>query len=275
MRNTAAAQLWANCISSATKDGLCETNRFYHFPNQESLGDYLSRLMLIIEKLKRHHPTLDFPEIDLDNIQKSVNNLHFNFAHSHHVTKLVNEINHDDWRVFNVLLHAIEFSLMTTGSKQMTGLETSRIVFTWNSAHKVLIPDECYDDFFLGYDFGTVYANYSQIGRHFVEMFFSGDDSLADEHIEPSRFISADTSIWLGPTTGHYYTKDLNRRIEIWFEKRKERFNRLGYFWNDKKLALGRIPVARLTDLLYTKKEIEEFVEKVSRFNIVESAYVD
>lgn len=35
--------------------------------------------------------------------------------------------------------------------------------------------------------------------RHFYEMFSTNDDQLADEHIRPARFISANTNLWFSP----------------------------------------------------------------------------
>lgn len=276
IRTTLSAQLWAKSIEEAGAFGLRESDRFYNFPQQDrsNLEHLLSSLEENIKNLSCLHPEINFPTLDLNRLQESINDLHFNFAHGHHVTKNITALNEKSWGTFNTTLHNIEAVLSNDYSIKHTGLSNARVVFTWNKTFSQIIPNECYSDFSVSYEFGTVYANYSQVGRHFYEMFRSQDDQLADEHIQPSRFISADTNIWLGPTSGHAFELKSYEQIKDWFENRKERFNRLGYFWGDPQLAIGQIPVARLAEPLVSIKEIKSYVEKLSKFSKVLSVKV-
>lgn len=271
IRNTLSAQIWAKSLNLAEPEGLRETKRFYNFPEQDcsKLDHLLNLLTKIIKDLNLIHPELIFPSIDRDQLQESVNNLHFNFAHSHHVTNMITVVNSASWGEFNIVLHNIEAVLSNELSLNRTELNNSRIVFTWNNSHKSIIPEECYRDFSLSYEFGTVYANYSQVGRHFYEMFRSQDDQLADEHIQPFRYISADTNIWFGPTSGHAFEKSNIDQIKSWFENRQSRFNRLGYFWGDPKLALGQIPVARLEEPVVSIIDVQNFMNNLANYSKV------
>ena len=276
IRNTLSAQIWAKCIHEAEPLGLRETNRFQNFPGQAWADiDWLIRYLEdIISSLQSLHPDLSFPQLDRDNLQQSVNELHFNFAHSHHVTKKINNLNRDKWSSFNVILHAIEAAIFNSRTLDRTGLNASKIVFTWNSSHKTDIPDECYNDFAIDHSFGTAYTNYAQVGRHFYEIFSSQDCQLADEHIQPYRFISADTNLYFGPTAGHGFSKATRGQIENWFLLRQERFNRLGFVWKDPRLAIGQIPVARLHEPLYTEREINSFISLLAKFTKVSKVSV-
>lgn len=272
IRDTRAAQLWAKCVAEA--GSLRETDRFSNFPGQEDTDDLLHRLATVTDTLREFHPDLDFPPIDRENLQASINDLHYNFAHSHHITLRINAQNEKSWSDFNVLLHAIEASASNARSTAITGLASSRIVFTWNAAAQQPIPDECYGDFVVGRDFGTVYANYCQVGRHFLEMFWGQDDQLDDAHIQPSRYINGDTDLWFGPTTGHRSARSTVESLHVWFEQRAERFNRLGYYWGDPKLALGQLPVARLQTMLVSPDEIDRFVRRLAQFSQVARVFV-
>lgn len=267
-----AAQIWADCILKALKSGLNESERFYGFPKQDKsdLTFLLNELAATTQKLKILHPELDFPEIDKGDVQKSVNRLHFEFAHSHHVTKRINAENEKIWSAFNVNLHAIENVFTDQISMKKNGLPLSRIVFTWNEPNRVDIPDDCYSDFTYALEFGTVYINYSQVGRHFFELFHANDNQLADEHIRPFRYISADTHLYFGPTTVDKYIR-IGEKIAKWFDNNKEKFNRLGFFWGDPKLAIGYLPVARLQNLPKSSEEKLQFVEFLSQFKKVHS----
>ena len=276
IRNTLSAQIWAKCIHEAESLGLREINRFYNFPGQSRADiDWLVRyLEEIISSLQSFHPDLSFPQLDRDNLQQSVNELHFNFAHSHHVTKRINDLNRDKWSSFNVILHAIEAAIVNKRILNHTGLNASRIVFTWNSLHRADIPNECYNDFAIDHSFGTAYVNYAQVGRHFYEIFRSQDCQLADEHIQPYRFISADTNLYFGPTAGHGFSKTVYEQMKNWFFLHNERFSRLGFEWGDPKLAIGQIPVATLREPLYTEKEINSFLSLLATFTRVSKVSV-
>lgn len=274
--NTESAQIWANCIYAAKEDGLREANRFYNFPGQDRADiDYMiAKLEKTTKLLSSFHPDLDFPTLDRTNLQRSVNELHFNFAHSHHVTNKINDFNRDAWSDFNVLLHAIEVYIGNKISLEYTGLCASRIVFTWNSPNRLDIPDQCYDDFVIDYSFGTAYVNYCQVGRHFYEIFRAKDSQLADEHIQPYRYISANSMLYFGPSTGHAFAKSMYEQMGIWFSNNRERFDRLGFNWGDPKLAIGQIPVASLCEPLYSQKKISSFVTFLATFTKVSKVIV-
>ena len=272
-----AAQIWAEHISSSRKNGLRETERFYNFPNQDrSKVDYLTnQLDEIILNLQKIHPELSLPMVDRSNLQNSLNHLHFNFAHGHHVTHHIDKSNQKLWSDFNVIIHAIESTFVNTRAVDQTGLNCSRVVFTWNDREKTPIPQESYQDFTLGVEFGCAYANYSQVGRQLHEMFYSQDDQLADEHIQPMRVLKGDTNLWFGPSPGPAWAQNKRNEMKVWFEQRQGRFEKLGYFWNDPQLAIGVLPVASLSCPLNSTKEINEYVHHLSRFSQVVDVFVD
>lgn len=272
IRNTKAAEIWAGCVKRSSEKRPADDNRFYNFPNQPQfeLDSLVKKLDLNLSELKKLHPELDFPKLDKSKLQESINHLHFNFAHSHHVEKRMTDLNKYAWQEFNQLLHAIESALLNEFSLRHTGLNLSHIIFNWNDSEDlVAIPEESYKDFVINFEFGLVYAHYSQVGRHIHEMYRSKDDHLDNAHIQPYRFIGANTNLWFGPTTGHGFAHTQMQAIQEWFEQRKSRFNALGLYWGDPKLAIGRLPVARLENQLCSHTEVRDFVNHVSQFDQV------
>lgn len=167
-----------------------------------------------MDQLKIIHPDLIFCEINKSNISQSINTLHYHFAHSNLVTDLVSESNRKIWEEFNVLLHLIESTLQTQEAVKKNGLPHARMVFTWNDHHATSIPEDMYKDFTLEIIHGFAYVNYSQVGRQIFEMFLAQDDLLADEHIQPSRFISGDTFLWFGNNIDHKKAMKLKNNWE-------------------------------------------------------------
>lgn len=272
------AQRWATSVFHAsTSSELKERRRFYNFSDNHSseLTLTLTRLQKAIDQLQNLHPHLNFTKIAPENIQESINTLHYHFAHSHHVTKLITVENQELWSNFNTLLHTVESILASARQAPHSSLPQTRIVFTWKNHFKVPIEESHYDQFCLFKTFGFAYANYSQVGRQIHEMWFAQDDSLADEHIQPSRFISADTLLWFGPSSGHSWQKAAYQKLEAWFNERETRFNSLGFYWGDPQLSLGSIPVAQLKNDIHTISEIQKFIEQLSQFDRIESVSVD
>lgn len=277
IRDTQAAQLWASSIVTAQGAGLRERNRFHNFPGHAdaSLAHLIARVESIAGDLADLHPELEFPRLDRANLQASVSKLHKNFAHSHLVTQMIRPGTAQLWSDFNLALHAIEgYLLEQVIVGESGGLHGATVIFTWNDPCKVPIPQASYADFCLQYDFGAAYLNYSEVGRHIYEIYQAGDDALDDTHIRPHRHISANTFLWFGPSTGHFWAAKTRAKIATWFAERKDRFTRLGLEWDDPRLALGKIPVAQLETPLYTPNEIATYVRELSRFDRVESVEV-
>jgi hypothetical protein len=270
IRDHLSAQIWAGCIARAHKSGLNEKNRFANFPTQagSEIDNLIEALEHNLNGLRETHPKLVFPKIDLKDLQGSVNTLHTQFAHRHEDGDLENDYTKNLWREFNVLLHAVEAVLESKSiTKYSGGLGITFGIFTWNNPELIEIPEESFADFEIGKHFGVAYINYAHVGRHLLEMYYSKDDQLADTHIVPASQMSADTMLWFGPTDGHYTSQSLIEKLRIWFEERAKRFEKLGLYWGDPKLALGYIPVARLKQQFYTSEEAAAFVEKIAKFD--------
>ena len=271
IRDTQAAQIWAQCIAQDASNGFREDDRFYNFPNHKKseLIALCLNLETVREQLQYLHQDLEFPVLDQNRLQESINTLHYHFAHGHHVQKYIHEGNQSLWSQFNILLHEIEFCMMSQKSVERTTLPLANIIFTVNEIKRIPIPDQSYSDFTVGVTFGEVYVNYCQVGRTFLEMYEAQDDQLDDQHIQPFQFISADTSLWFGPTRGAESDMEKLRQVQVWFQQRESRFNSLGFHWGDPKLALGRLPVAQLQEPLFTVVEMKDFIERISKFNKV------
>jgi hypothetical protein len=222
-----------------------------------------------------HYVKLNIPKVDRSDLQNSLNHLHLNFAHNHLVEKSITQENAKIWSDFNTLIHVIESILMGKNSFfDKLGIPPASIIFTFNNPYKVDIPNNIYKQFRTRKSFGTIYFNYSQIGRQLVEIFHAKDDFVSDEHIQPSRFFSADTYLWLGPTFGHDSQKNFRQIFNEWFASKEERFNKLGLFLNDPKLSLGHIPVADLDDVIDLDEDILKMQVRIAKYDRVESVEI-
>jgi len=75
----------------------------------------------------------------------------------------------------------------------------------------------------------------------------------------------------LGSTQGQEASEKRIEAIKIWFKSHEKRFNSLGYYWGDPKLAIGWLPAAELVCPPNSQEEQRELVNFLSKFNQVNS----
>ena len=253
IRHHDVGKIWASCLEKATTHGLKETDRFSGFSDQ--VGQLLIQLRNTISKLKKIHPQLSFPDISEPLLQESIDSLHTHFAHSHLVERLINSQNAELWSKFNVLLHALE---------SHTAELNARIVFTWNEQSGIEIPEHLYPEFDIGFEFGHAYFNYAQVGRQVHEIFYAKDKMVPAEHLQPARYFSADTLLWFGRSFSEKNRLSLKVKMEKWFKQ-----NQFAFDWDDPKLAIGQVTVARLAEMPVSEDEKLKLIKKISEFDRV------
>lgn len=273
-----AAQKWAQCLRDAqTTSRLFETERWYNFPGKK-LGSFASlttELNQVISALNVRHPGLITETLDPTHLQESINRLHVHFADSHLVQKRITAESSDLWLQFNNLLHAFESVERSLQVEAQAGLPNASIIFTWENNCKRPLDDEDYREFTIAKKFGTCYVNYCQVGRHLFEIFQAHDTDLSQEHVRPLENISADTYLWLGPSTGPQGFKKKMSDIEAWFHKNESAFRHLGLKWGDPRLAIGWIPVATLSIEISSVAEQKALIDRINQCDRISACNVE
>lgn len=272
-----AAQKWAYSLERAIQTSqLLERKRWYNFPGKTlgSLESVASALNKVIEDINKIHSNLIADCVDLYDIQRSVNRLHVHFADSHLVQQRITAESYPLWFEFNNLLHAFEAVERSQKSELESGLPDASIVFTWEQNFRQPLKAPDYTEFTVAKKFGTCYINYCQVGRHLYEMFQAQDCELSKEHIQPLRNLSADTYLWLGPTTGPQSLKRRSMAIEQWFLENEGYFADLGLKWGDPQLAIGWIPVASLRGDFSTFEAQKSLLLELNQHHSVQSCTI-
>lgn len=264
-----AAQKWAHCIERASVESrLAEADRWYNFPGTKmgSLSEIATALNDVIHKINQIHPNLISEPFDSTNAQVSINRLHLHFADSHLVKGTINESSYKLWQEFNLLLHAFESVKRSNDLEVRHQIPNASMIFTWIDNFKVNINSEDYQEFTIAKKFGTCYVNYCQVGRHIFEAFQADDLDLSKEHLRPLEFISADTYVWFGPSTGPKGLLQKMVAIEQWFKKNEAFFASLNMKWGDPALAIGWIPVASLKKPPMDIEEQKRLLQKIGEY---------
>lgn len=256
---------------------ILERDRWYNFPGKSlsTLAGVAEALNDVIAKLNQIHPGLITEKVDLDQIQESVNKLHVHFADSHLVKQRITDQSYPLWFEFNNLLHAFEAVERSQQVESSHGMPNASIVFTWENNFRESLAKEDYSQFTIAKKFGTCYVNYCQVGRHIFEMFQAQDEDLSKEHVLPLRHVSADTYLWLGPSTGPRGFQQKSEAIQKWFLENQAYFSSLGMEWGDPELAIGWIPVATLRSECRTPEEQRQLIHTINRQQSLMSCIIE
>lgn len=266
MRETRIARAWLAAVEEALPHGLNERDRFCGFsPDPEDeIRRQCTEITAVVDRLRPLHPEIAFGRLDFSNPQAEVNRLHVGFADRHLLRHDLNEANSKLWEELNSRLHLVEAILRGMRNREQTGISSAQFTPTFKSAPALPLGRDDFRDAVLYKNFGTVYLEYSQVGRNFMELFVSGDTLLEDEHIQPFRKMSANCFFWFGHHQGHRAGREAEEKIKAWFHSSPIDFARLGYTWDRQELGIGLIPVATLEQLLFSVDEINAFQRRVA-----------
>ena len=120
--------------------------------------------------------------------------------------------------------------------------------------------DADYDEFSLDSHCGTAYINYNEVGKPLFDAFLDNDTYVAEDNIRPLGHYSPDLFLCFYNRT----MAPVMPRFWQWWDDNAAMMERIGLQKNDKKLALGRIPVAKIVG------PMDRIVEQLSQFTCVD-----
>lgn len=241
--NRVAHRIWSMIKETQDIDFVSRTE-FYKFGKSEK--EVETELKTAINHLKRLKPDAFTHDFDL-------NRLHENFpdlvhAETHPETK--------HWlSMFNYHLHHLE--RMRDGGKR-------QFLFCSKTPSEPLL-DEDYELFTLGKRQNTVYMNYPHVGKHIAEIVQDGDVDVPSEHIIPTSLIRADLLFHLDESRWAGQEDNLKEYINNWL---KQIEHKLPYPINDKRLALGHIPIGAIKDPDINRISETQYIHSIEAIGI-------
>lgn len=216
-----AKRIWQRFQEQEYK--LLSHDRFYGFG--ETKQEIEIKLQEDIENLQRLKPDLYLPEDDL-------NYLHENFVEVHRSLSSEEDEARYWLSKFNYDIHHLEtFDI---------GLPTRFITTTEDEGEPLEISD--YDLFDKNILQNHLYMNYPHVGKEIMGIYQNNDVDIPAEQIMPTSVLKNDLFGWFNPD-------------RIWTERldiMQKRFlakihNKLPYPLEDKRLAIGKLPLGKLT----------------------------
>ncbi len=109
---------------------------------------------------------------------------------------------------------------------------------------KMELTEEDYEHFTLTREFGTLYINYSHVGKHFAEVVYSNDYDIKKEQYRPQEYARPSFMCWLGDDLEETDIRAFKVRVENARQMLQERLELPEK--GDPALRVGYIPFAKL-----------------------------
>jgi hypothetical protein len=197
--------------------------QFYNFGETEE--DVKAQLNKSIQKIKE----LD-PDMPLDWVN-DLNKLHIAFPDN--VKQSTGELLHW-WSMFNYHLHHLE---------DITRYQNKRFLTCSHCEGEPLLEED-YDLFSPTRLKNHLYMNYPHVGKHIMELAIDNDVDIPANHIVPTSILKNDLVAWFGRNLYVDNHEKVVKDIKRWCVKVN---NKLPYPIDDKRLAIGHIPLGKLT----------------------------
>ena len=199
--------------------------QFYNWGETES--DVQQKLDESIEHIKRLKPEIFVGGDDL-------NRLHENFPDNVHNES--GELRH--WlSMFNYHLHHLEDISRYKNRRFL--LSTSAGGSGAESLH-----DSDYDLFSPTRLNNHLYMNYPHVGKHIIELYYDNDIDVPANHIQPTHILKPDLLAWFAKDQVATDQQKFVKKVKRWCLKIAQK---LPYDVDDKRLAIGHIPLGKLT----------------------------
>lgn len=267
------ARKWLSSLEAALPHGIFENDRIYNFPLQKwTKGKIVQELTECMKRIETFYPDF-FSFWPFDGMEIShTNDLHVYFEKLRGAVDqpsemfvvapdaIKSEINR-----YNILIHRYESQIFGNGNSKRP-----RIVCSFVNEHRKYLNDADYDYFSLSYEYGDMMINYPQVGKTFLEVFHDNDDVVTDSGIRPMKYYAAGFKVVFSDFTDNEATV-LKTKFNEWFDRKENYLNSLGFYKDDKKLALGHLTVAKLIDNGLSRETINS---EIGRLDVIKEVKI-
>jgi hypothetical protein len=243
--------LWVERMQSRGNYPLDHPRRFYHFDTHKvEIARAESMIQECISTINQCQRIIDRPFTNVYD-QDLLNYLHNIFEQYH---GMLDQQEHEFWSTApeSICVALADLNLCVHRCESVARSHNPRFVCTWYGMPKIkkLPVEQIINHASLHTRFGTVYLNYTEIGKTLTDLAIDNDQYIADEMFQPFDHYSADFSVKFFNTTQSEVDQKL-QMIKQYFEQHQEFFQQRGYTdYSHHRLLPYNFPVAELeTDL--------------------------
>ena len=264
INDTPIAIKWSETIRAEPE--IFENNRFTGWPNGNSIHDYIVLINNCIGTINGyrqviHHNAYDTMTAEHTNIlHKYFEVLRGGVLDPAEFFTSSPTVVQEALEQYNIYIHALE--------KQQQKLFLSpTITVTFNSPRYLLEPED-YQHFTYDWQYGTVYINYCEVGKHLLELFIDNDEVVGENNIRPLCFMKADFKVKFSTVNDPLKYGLFKDKVDNWLTLNHNRFNDLGI--KPERYALGLIPVATIAE----STDMFDLINELKSYSHVESVRI-
>ena len=256
INDTPIAVKWSDTIRAEPE--IFENNRFTGWPNGNSVHDYIVLINNCIGTINGyrqviHHNAYDSMPIEHTNIlHKYFEVLRGGVLDPAEFFTSSPTVVQEALEQYNIYIHALE-------KLEQNVFLSPTITVTFNSPRYLLEPED-YQHFTYDWQYGTVYINYCEVGKHLLELFIDNDEVVGENNIRPLCFMKADFKVKFSTVNDPLKYGLFKDKVDNWLALNYNRFNDLGI--KPERYALGLIPVATIaepTDMYVLINELKSY----------------
>jgi hypothetical protein len=241
---------WAKLITTHDVKDCCEHNHYFGYATEEKIHERIERLHELADIINKHvSEKIVNTRLTVENFRQTLHIMHVHFPEMEnnpeyeYLRKYLSE--------YNDTIHWLESILAVVWGKP-PGLSESSLFcvnLDFNKANVVFkdIPENAYELFDFGGNFGDLLLHYTHVGKSAQELFVTGDLECPKNQFVPQSTYCASVRLYF--TDNFSDTKEKKDTLYLhWqeFYKRKGGRDYFGYGIDDPNMRLGYIKIGSL-----------------------------
>ena len=263
---------WGKMISSHVVEDCCEHNHYFGYATEEKINQRIDRLHDLADIINEHvSEKIVNTRLSVENFSQTLNVMHVHFPELEtdpdyaHLHPYLSE--------YNDTIHWLETILAVVWGNppgiSESGLFSINLDFNKADAVFKEIPEDAYELFEFGGNFGDLLLHYTHVGKNAHELFFTNDLECPKNQFVPQHTYCASSRLYFTDNFSDTEEKK-NYLYSQWrdFYDRRGGKDYFGYDIDDPKMRLGFIKIGNLEKITIdgTSFKVPETQEELDSF---------
>jgi len=245
---------WSKLIATHVIDDCCERNHYFGYAPEEKINQRIERLHNLADIINNHvSEKIVNTRLTVENFRQTLHVMHVHFP------ELETDPNYAHLRPYlseyNDTIHWLETILAVVWGKppgiSESGLFSINLDFNKSDVEFKEIPEDAYELFEFGANFGDLLLHYTHVGKNAQELFFTNDLECPKSQFVPQSTYCASARLYFTDNFSDTEEKK-NHMYSRWqdFYTRRGGKEYFGYDITDQKMRLGFIKLGKI-DKIY------------------------
>jgi len=251
---------WSKLIATHVIDDCCEYNHYFGYASEEKIKQKIERLHNLADIINNHvSEKIVNKRLTVENFRQTLHVMHVHFPELE--TDPVYAHLHPYLSEYNDTIHWLETILAVVWGKppgiSESGLFSINLDFNKTDVVFKEIPEDAYELFEFGGNFGDLLLHYTHVGKNAHELFFTNDLECPKNQFVPQHTYCASSRLYFTDNFSDTEEKKsyLYSQWQNFYERRGGR-DYFGYDVDDPKMRLGFMKIGNLQKIVINEIEL-------------------